>query len=103
MLTSCRTSTGYKVGTKKTAEELAALDAEDESLAKWKASLGIVAPSDGSAPVPASGPQVSFHLIPQLRGLEIASHGLYVDVTRVLKRHFTSRSRCCPSSSNRPL
>jgi len=32
---------GYKPGQKKTAEEYAALDAEDESLARWKASLGI--------------------------------------------------------------
>lgn len=33
--------TGYKVGEKKTLDEYAKLDAEDESLAKWKASLGI--------------------------------------------------------------
>ncbi|KAN0097315.1 Immunoglobulin E-set [Tylopilus felleus] len=33
---------GYKPGTAKTAEEYAKLDAEDESLARWKASLGIV-------------------------------------------------------------
>lgn len=33
---------GYNVGEKKTIEEYAKLDAEDESLAKWKASLGLV-------------------------------------------------------------
>lgn len=32
---------GYNVGEKKTIAEYAKLDAEDESLAKWKASLGI--------------------------------------------------------------
>lgn len=32
---------GYHVGEKKTIEEYAKLDQEDESLAKWKASLGI--------------------------------------------------------------
>ncbi|CCX06686.1 rho guanidine dissociation inhibitor [Pyronema domesticum] len=35
------TTEGYKVGEKKTVEEYAKLDAEDESLARWKASLGI--------------------------------------------------------------
>lgn len=64
MLTSCCTSTGYKLGEKKTAEELAALDAEDESLAKWKASLGIGV--SGSAPVAATGPQVRLHVILQV-------------------------------------
>ncbi|KAF8914070.1 immunoglobulin E-set [Gymnopilus junonius] len=46
---------GYKVGAAKTAEEYAKLDAEDESLARWKASLGIV-PGAGSN---ASGPKVT--------------------------------------------
>jgi len=32
---------GYKVGEKKSIDEYAKLDAEDESLARWKASLGI--------------------------------------------------------------
>lgn len=32
---------GYHVGEKKTIEEYTKLDAEDESLAKWKASLGL--------------------------------------------------------------
>ncbi|KAL3895958.1 MAG: hypothetical protein SGCHY_004382 [Lobulomycetales sp.] len=39
---------GYKVGAKKTAEELAALDAQDESLRKWKESLGLKAGAGGS-------------------------------------------------------
>ncbi|THH33656.1 hypothetical protein EUX98_g529 [Antrodiella citrinella] len=47
---------GYKLGAAKTVEEYAKLDAEDESLARWKASLGIV---PGSAAAPASGPQVT--------------------------------------------
>ncbi|KAJ3116671.1 hypothetical protein HK098_006521 [Nowakowskiella sp. JEL0407] len=34
---------GYRVGAKKTAAELAQLDAEDESLRKWKESLGLKA------------------------------------------------------------
>ena len=37
-------------------DEYAQLDAEDESLARWKASLGIV---PGAASGPASGPKVS--------------------------------------------
>ncbi|KAG4090844.1 immunoglobulin E-set [Neocallimastix lanati (nom. inval.)] len=40
---------GYKVGEKKTIDELKNLDAEDESLNKWKESLGlkaVVGPSD---------------------------------------------------------
>lgn len=38
---------GYTVGEKKTIEEYTKLDAEDESLAKWKASLGLA--DNGSA------------------------------------------------------
>lgn len=38
---------GYTVGNKKTIDEYTKLDAEDESLAKWKASLGLS--SDSSA------------------------------------------------------
>ncbi|KAL7410488.1 immunoglobulin E-set, partial [Mrakia frigida] len=34
---------GYKVGQEKTLAELANLDAEDESLQRWKASLGLAA------------------------------------------------------------
>jgi len=48
---------GFKLGEKKTAEELAQLDAEDESLAKWKASLGL-APGM-SALTTGPGPQVT--------------------------------------------
>ncbi|CAN3376746.1 hypothetical protein DIURU_001529 [Diutina rugosa] len=40
---------GYNVGEKKTIAEYAKLDAEDESLAKWKASLGI---TPGASVVP---------------------------------------------------
>lgn len=37
---------GYHVGEKKTIEEYTKLDAEDESLAKWKASLGLADNND---------------------------------------------------------
>ncbi len=45
---------GYKLGEKKTLDELAELDSEDASLARWKASLGVVP----GAPSNASGPKV---------------------------------------------
>lgn len=48
--------TGFKLGAAKSMDEYAQLDAEDESLARWKASLGIV---PGAAAVPADGPKVS--------------------------------------------
>ncbi|KAG2118886.1 immunoglobulin E-set [Suillus discolor] len=48
---------GYKpTGTAKTADEYAQLDAEDESLARWKASLGITA---GALTGDTSGPRVT--------------------------------------------
>jgi Rho GDP-dissociation inhibitor len=43
---------GYKVGQKKTVEELQQLDANDESLRKWKESLGL-----GKAAGPADDPR----------------------------------------------
>ncbi|PFH52534.1 hypothetical protein AMATHDRAFT_74022 [Amanita thiersii Skay4041] len=46
---------GYKPSAVKSTEEYAKLDAEDESLARWKASLGIV---PGSTPS-ASGPKLT--------------------------------------------
>ncbi|KAF8165186.1 immunoglobulin E-set [Crassisporium funariophilum] len=49
------TTPGYKPGAAKSADEYAQLDAEDESLARWKASLGIVPGAGG----PASGPKVT--------------------------------------------
>lgn len=45
---------GYKPGAAKSVDEYAKLDAEDESLARWKASLGIV---PGSA-TSGQGPKV---------------------------------------------
>jgi len=45
---------GYKPGQKKTAEEYAQLDAHDDSLNRWKASLGI-----GSTAVSGTGPKVT--------------------------------------------
>ncbi|KAG1755839.1 immunoglobulin E-set [Suillus lakei] len=48
---------GYKpTGTTKTADEYAKLDAEDESLARWKASLGI---TPGVSTGDTSGPRVT--------------------------------------------
>ncbi|KAJ7638675.1 immunoglobulin E-set [Roridomyces roridus] len=46
------TTPGYKVGAAKTTDEYAQLDAEDESLARWKASLGIVAGAGGDTSRP---------------------------------------------------
>ncbi|KAI0796540.1 rho GDP-dissociation inhibitor [Abortiporus biennis] len=52
---------GYKITQKKTVDEYAKLDAEDESLARWKASLGIV---PGAASAENSGqPQVTVHTL----------------------------------------
>jgi len=47
---------GYQLSAPKTAEELAQLDAEDESLKRWKASLGIVPGETGAT---ASGPKLT--------------------------------------------
>lgn len=48
--------TGYKVNQNlKSVDEYAKMDANDESLKRWKESLGI---SEGAA-APAEGPQVS--------------------------------------------
>ncbi|KAI9000873.1 rho GDP-dissociation inhibitor [Trametes punicea] len=49
------TTPGYKPGVAKSVDEYAKLDAEDESLARWKASLGIVP----GAARPAEGPKVT--------------------------------------------
>lgn len=46
---------GYKIGEKKSVNEYAQLDANDESLNRWKASLGIGA---GGAPGDPSKPKV---------------------------------------------
>ena len=64
-------SSGYKPGAAKSADEYARLDAEDESLARWKASLGIV-PGSGE---PVSGPKVSFDA--SLAFAEIVLIGFY--------------------------
>ncbi|QRV76439.1 Rho GDP-dissociation inhibitor [Ceratobasidium sp. AG-Ba] len=45
------TTAGYKVGQKKTVDEYAQLDANDESLNRWKASLGIGAGGSGGSKV----------------------------------------------------
>ncbi|KAI6035252.1 immunoglobulin E-set [Pisolithus orientalis] len=47
---------GYKPSAAKSAEEYAKLDAEDESLARWKASLGI---TSGATSRDTSGPKVT--------------------------------------------
>jgi len=46
---------GYKPGSKKTVDQYANLDANDESLARWKASLGIT----DAAPAAGTGPKVT--------------------------------------------
>ncbi|KAG8885951.1 hypothetical protein FRB98_001518 [Tulasnella sp. 332] len=48
---------GYKLGEKKTVDQYASLDANDESLAKWKASLGIT--GAGAAAPERSGPKIT--------------------------------------------
>ncbi|GBE79331.1 rho GDP-dissociation inhibitor [Sparassis latifolia] len=50
------TTPGYKPTAAKSVDEYAKLDAEDESLARWKASLGIV---PGASSAPATGPKVT--------------------------------------------
>lgn len=49
---------GYKVGEQKTVDELANLDANDESLNRWKASLGISAGAGSGDP---SKPKLTLH------------------------------------------
>ena len=46
------TYTGYKPAAGKTVDEYRALDAEDESLARWKASLGLGSASGGDTTMP---------------------------------------------------
>lgn len=46
------TYTGYKPAAGKTVDEYRNLDAEDESLARWKASLGLDAASGGDTMMP---------------------------------------------------
>ncbi|KAI0750949.1 rho GDP-dissociation inhibitor [Daedaleopsis nitida] len=57
---------GYKPGAAKSVDEYANLDAEDESLARWKASLGIVPGVTGTG----NGPKVT------ILSLELASSTL---------------------------
>jgi len=57
-------SEGYKLGEKKTVDEYAQLDPEDEALNRWKASLGI---KPGQPSASASGPKV------QILSLELRS------------------------------
>ncbi|SPC64501.1 probable rho GDP dissociation inhibitor [Ustilago sp. UG-2017b] len=52
------TAAGYKVGEKKSLAEYSQLDAEDESLARWKASLGIGASTGAVDP---NAPKLSLH------------------------------------------
>jgi hypothetical protein len=61
--------TGYKPGAAKSLDEYAKLDAEDDSLARWKASLGVVPGASG----PASGPKVSQICKPDSKGNLLAT------------------------------
>ncbi|PKI83490.1 hypothetical protein MVES_002641 [Malassezia vespertilionis] len=49
---------GYNPGQKKSLQEYANLHAEDESLRRWKESLGIV---PGAAPADANAPKLTIH------------------------------------------
>ncbi|WFD41568.1 rho GDP dissociation inhibitor [Malassezia psittaci] len=51
---------GYQPGQKKSLQEYAALDAEDESLRRWKESLGI---SSGSAAMDPNAPKLTIHTL----------------------------------------
>jgi len=57
------TTPGYKPGEAKSAADYAKLDAQDESLARWKASLGLT----GAVSADTSGPKVT------VLGLELTS------------------------------
>ncbi|KAE8207952.1 hypothetical protein CF327_g7217 [Tilletia walkeri] len=50
---------GYRVGEKKSLAEYLQADAEDESLARWKASLGL--PAGGSSSNAAAAPGLTLH------------------------------------------
>ncbi|KAF7790879.1 hypothetical protein EIP86_001837 [Pleurotus ostreatoroseus] len=69
---------GYKPGAEKTVEELAKLDAEDESLARWKASLGIMPGSSGSV---ESGPKLTVLTLELMSPTMPAGMKLSMDVT----------------------
>ncbi|EKM59409.1 uncharacterized protein PHACADRAFT_157776 [Phanerochaete carnosa HHB-10118-sp] len=66
--------TCYKPGAAKSIDEYAKLDAEDESLARWKASLGIVP----GASTPASGPKFT------ILSLELVSPSMPPDHTLIM-------------------
>jgi len=78
---------GFKLGEKKSVDQYAKLDAEDESLAKWKANLGVTASAAGSG----SGPQVSvltlFLTSPSLNGRNVE-----LDLTDQAKVEATKKS-----------
>ncbi|KAI0464932.1 hypothetical protein LJB42_000148 [Komagataella kurtzmanii] len=62
---------GYKVGEKKTIEEYTNLDAEDESLAKWKRSLGLGDTSDQLPILPGDARKVVvLEMILDIKGSE---------------------------------
>jgi len=67
---------GYKLGQAKTTEEYAQLDAHDESLAKWKASLGVVP----GATTAAAGPQVTLVKLELTSGTPPDYHCLTMDL-----------------------
>ncbi|KAH9045171.1 rho GDP-dissociation inhibitor [Lactarius pseudohatsudake] len=72
---------GYKPAAGKTVDEYRNLDAGDESLARWKASLGL----DGASSGNTSGPKVS------VLGLELTSPTL--PEGRTIKIDFTAESQ----------
>ena len=67
--------TGYKVGDKKTIQELQSLDANDESLRKWKESLGLSA----SSPATDARKVIVKEMILQVQGRQ----DLVMDLTNI--------------------
>ncbi|KAJ4472340.1 immunoglobulin E-set [Lentinula aciculospora] len=72
---------GYKPSAAKTADEYAALDAEDESLARWKASLGLTAAASGNA----SGPKLTILTLELVSSTLPAGKAISLDLSNLAK------------------
>lgn len=83
-------NSGYKPGAAKTVDEYAQLDAEDESLARWKASLGIVP----GAPGAASGPKVRVIQNPTWVLIDLSLKGHHFG-SRTCIYHYARRKNPC--------
>lgn len=82
------TTPGYKLGAAKTTDEYAKLDAEDESLARWKASLGIV-PGAGAN---STGPKVTV--------LSLALHSSTLPPGKTISLDLTDPVKLCETRKN---